>query len=408
LKQVVEDLLLPPESFESLLEGPRHDLRTKYARERQPCGNPLLGWWLLFRDSLCGEVFENWRRWLTLDYFRVASFAGSDGKSTSAGALPNAAVTQIHELQTRFQNPYAWADGLSQYYGTMYRSSFVMTFLLGAAAVFFAVLGVAIGGEASGHAETGGHSIGYFAELTLIVTILLIIIGGRRQLLHERWIDYRTLAERLRLAQFLSFWGGGGQELPTSPHLATYGNPAATWMRWYYREFERSAGLPNVKFDEPYLQACRQLWREKLLQEQIDYHRTTHHRFHKLEHRLHRIGLFLFWATLAVCLTHIVLTYLEVELPGEWLVLLAAFLPALGAALAGIRSQGEFQRVARRCLAMEARLKEYQQELDRLPTREHELDSVRLRDLSRRVAQTMANEMLDWRVVFQDRPLALP
>ncbi|HEX3657510.1 MAG TPA: hypothetical protein VHV55_17095 [Pirellulales bacterium] len=79
-----------------------------------------------------------------------------------------------------------------------------------------------------------------------------------------------------------------------------------------------------------------------------------------------------------------------------------------GAALAGIRSQGEFHRVARRSEAMAARLDELRLEMASVPTRADEPNSVRLNHCARRVAQLMINEMLDWRVVFQDRPLGLP
>jgi hypothetical protein len=43
-----------------------------------------------------------------------------------------------------------------------------------------------------------------------------------------------------------------------------------------------------------------------------------------------------------------------------------------------------------------------------VPTRPGELNSVRLNQNARQVAQLMVNETLDWRVVFQDRPLDLP
>jgi hypothetical protein len=43
-----------------------------------------------------------------------------------------------------------------------------------------------------------------------------------------------------------------------------------------------------------------------------------------------------------------------------------------------------------------------------IPARPSDLQSQEIRRVSERVAGLMLNETLDWRVVFQDRPLVLP
>ena len=85
------------------------------------------------------------------------------------------------------------------------------------------------------------------------------------------------------------------------------------------------------------------------------------------------------------------------------LIALGAFLPALGASLAGINSQGEFRRIAKRSEAMAEHLKKLLAEADamtltdRLPiTLRWSVDA----DLTAGVTQLMVNEVLDWRVVF--------
>jgi hypothetical protein len=57
---------------------------------------------------------------------------------------------------------------------------------------------------------------------------------------------------------------------------------------------------------------------------------------------------------------------------------------------------------------MEDRLAELQLDLASVPIQSGELSSVRLRECAGKVADLMINEMLDWRVVFQERPLGLP
>ncbi|HWC88855.1 MAG TPA: hypothetical protein VG433_04350, partial [Pirellulales bacterium] len=108
----------------------------------------------------------------------------------------------------------------------------------------------------------------------------------------------------------------------------------------------------------------------------------------------------------AICIAHLLARqFVEVD---DMLMIFAGLLPALAAALGGICSQGEFHRVARRSAAMALHLEELRLEMASVPTRAGELNSVHLSRYARKVAQLMINEMLDWRVVFQDRPLGLP
>ena len=91
-----------------------------------------------------------------------------------------------------------------------------------------------------------------------------------------------------------------------------------------------------------------------------------------------------------------------------FLITLNALLPACGAALAAIRSQGEFQRLVRRSEAMKEALTRLHLELSMIQPADNALKSQEIRRVAERIAQLMLNETLDWRVVFQDRPLVLP
>jgi hypothetical protein len=88
--------------------------------------------------------------------------------------------------------------------------------------------------------------------------------------------------------------------------------------------------------------------------------------------------------------------------------LCCAFFPALGAALAGLGNQGEFTRLEKRSRAMAERLKRVSEELGRLA---NSAGDIRMKDVTPRaldVAQLMVDEVLDWRVVFIDRPPKMP
>jgi hypothetical protein len=254
------------------------------------------------------------------------------------------------------------------------------------------------------------------AELLVIGGILALTYQGQIRKWHQRWIDYRTLAEHLRLSRCLILFGGGSQQKAYEGHKSTYGNPANTWMYWHYRAIERATGLPTLKFDSDFLISCKEIWKDGLIQSQIDYHHSSFKRFEKMDERLHQTGSFLFVATLIACILHLAHLWLEhdprlnwiPENAGMWMTLLCAFLPALGAAFAAIRNHSEVQRLAQRSKAMEETLVQLQKNMDEVPTSSDSLNSVKLRTHSNRVNDLMTNEMLDWRVVFQDRPLGLP
>jgi hypothetical protein len=92
---------------------------------------------------------------------------------------------------------------------------------------------------------------------------------------------------------------------------------------------------------------------------------------------------------------------------GPWLVMTSAVLPALGAALAGINNHGEFARMAKRSSGMAAGFAEYARQIAKMQGKRGQEDPVFLADvipLASTIAQTMVDEVIDWRVVVLDRP----
>ena len=373
LREQVQELLTPPAGHDSPNAHLPVTEREEYFKETPRRGRPLRWAWSVFQQMVTGRFSED------------------EASEVDPLYAPHLPAPLVAWLEASFVRHYKWANELSIYYAQMYRSAFLVSYLLAAVAVFFALIGTALHWE---------HVVFTYVELLIILTILGLTWYGRRQRWHERWVDYRMLAERLRLAQFLALLGGGGQPASVPAHLTTYGNPAATWMHWHYRAIERAAGLPDATVGAEYLSAVRTAWVTELVEEQRAYHRRTAERFEKIDHRLHRLGIGLFAATLVACGIHIVDSSRE----GLW-VLLAAVLPALAAALAAIRGQAEAPRLARRSLAMEKSLEQMKLELASVPVRPDEGNSQRLRQAADRVTELMVKEMLDWRVVVLDRPL---
>lgn len=419
LSSIIEKMLLPPK--ENYHAGPEStkSLRTEYFKEKQKGGNPHLGIWMLFRSFICGEIFSknDWQR--IFDAFVVKNFESEETqKADKFWNVKSEEVPRKHpiepETQTwindRYTRHYGWANGLSIFYGDMHRGAFLINYMLGVLAVFLALVCIALG--ISGKQQTGW----IVAELFVILGILALTYRGRMRKWHQRWIDYRILAEHLRLSRCMILFGGGSPQVVYEGHKSTYGNPAHTWMNWHFRAIERAAGIPNLIFDEQFLTSCKEIWKDGLVESQIHYHQKSFERSEKINKRLHLIGDFLFIATLVACLFHLAHLWLEhdsrfdwiPENAGNWMTVLCAFLPALGAAFAAIRSYSEAQRLAQRSKAMEETLTQLKEDMKDAPVAGNSLNSVNLRYNANRINNLMTREMLDWRVVFQDRPLGLP
>ena len=190
-------------------------------------------------------------------------------------------------------------------------------------------------------------------------------------------------------------------------------------MYWHLRAIERAIGIPNATVTPEYLGECLD-YLDKLAGSdsggQTRFHRTTHERNERLNHRLHVAALSAFALTLACIAAHLlplVVLRLGTELSQSarvegWLTLACATLPAFGAAMGGISNQGEFARIAKRSRAMANALESLAKEIDTLRTQKASgRGAPRLAQvaaLADRVTQLMVDEVVEWRVIFIDRP----
>lgn len=379
----------------------RDCLADYYAERPGGCGAGIL--WRCFRHVVGGRVGEDPR-----------SASGADGTSDARGDDPGPGG----DVRDALHALYAWSDRLAVRYSDRYRSAFILCFLLAATAVGFALLPVAWTGLAHGsHAAHAIEAACAGVELGLILAILAMVYLGRRCRWHERSIDYRLMAEMLRHHRLVVPLGGG-RPFPQIPaHWAAYGQPGTTWVAWYVRAIERAFGLPSASVDDGHVRHClADLGRS--LREQIGYHAANARRCGQIERRLHHWGIGTLILTLIACGLHLSPHLLHRPPPpslSSWLTVLCGFLPAVGAALAGINNQGEFRRIARRSEAMREHLGMMEQQIRALRQRAGADSGPEAQPFSRvaaaladDAARLMVNEVLDWRVVFLDRPLDPP
>ncbi|MDP1026852.1 hypothetical protein Q5H91_06485 [Sphingomonas sp. KR1UV-12] len=276
----------------------------------------------------------------------------------------------------------------------LFRSAFVSSFALAALAVALALFGLVV--------PVAVKPILAAGEFASIAMILLITSWGSRAGWHGRWLDQRTLAEELRCLSMSAMLGDlflrGAQGQDTG------------YAGQERRIIARGLGLPSARIDRAYLEEAHASL-AALLDDQIGYVRREAGRMHKLEHRLHRLGGALFTTTALVCagVLGIELVWTFSHAPGAHhslpigVTVVSAALPAIGAAIYGIRMQGDFAGAAERNSVLAKQLVELRRIVADEPPG---FDG--LRRLIRRTAELLTADVSQWLRTTRARPLSLP
>jgi hypothetical protein len=374
---IVDRILRPPQPPANDEDDKRKpDLRTEYFEERKPHRN-LWFFWKLFR-------------YLVSFHFQVQAVQVPDPEKVAGMS------------NKRLNSHYEWADTLADHYADKYRSSFVLCYLFGTLAVMLALLPLLVGSD-SKHPFlleiicSGG-------EFVAVSSILGLVRWGNRRQWHDRWMAYRLMAELVRQLRFLIPLGGGRPFPRLAPHLSQYGNPSESWMYWHSRSIDREIGLPNERVTPEYLKVCLG-YVSQVVNGQIVFHRAAARRSERIDRRLHWLGLGLFGLTFVPILAHFVRSW---PTDPNLRIFFAALLPAIGAGVAAIKNQGEFARISKRSRAMAERLEQMNKDLELSRESATALHSSHVAKYALDVAQLMVGEVLDWRVIFVDRPLTPP
>jgi hypothetical protein len=311
-------------------------------------------------------------------------------------------------INARIRPHYAWSDKLADLYADAHRSGFVASSLLAAGAVFTALLPVAA------HFGRRASIATALVEASILAFLVGLPMWARRRRWHEKWLEYRVLAELTRQLRILVPLGGARTLPRTAAHLSSYGDPARSWMNWQARAIARDIGVPDVRVDPDYMTArCAELLdflgAASPPRGQIGFHHMNAHRMERIHQRLHRMSLILFAVTILAVATNWILRFIHPDSPervSDWLILFSAFLPSLGAALASINNQGEFARLQRRGNAMEQSLTVLRDQIVDLAARPEGPSLARVSELSARLAEMMVDENTEWRIVVLDLPHA--
>ena len=335
-------------------------------------------------------------------------------KEVSPGPALDKALRQ--KLLPRF----VFADELAVLYANKYRSAYLSVYSWAAIAVWVALLGFA--------PQTRLDPLCFklilaVIEICIIVYISLKVRFGRGKKWHRRWLDYRALAETLRHVRFLACAGMFGGK-PTAAE------ERSAWWLWYLRATMREIGPPDGQLDAAAIHAI--LWgtRTEELQPQKEYHKGVVRVFERIEHIIHRMELGIVSLTVLVLAGFIVVVgwywfdqarttgdYAFAFKEGEdgpmawvyqlkpWVSIIAAGLPAVGAALGGIKFTGEFRSTALRSTAMVSAIDDLEERYDAM------LRGTKFKDARRLLlttASVLSEDINAFRAIFGQRNLTLP
>ncbi|PXX15537.1 hypothetical protein C8R27_11076 [Nitrosomonas ureae] len=362
-----------------------------------------------------------------------------------------------------FEHYRKQATDLNYHYSDLYRGAFLANYLMVIAAVILAVFSLTL---------LTGVTADCLSQWVLFVLLILgflklIFVGlitlNTHQANREKWndkaIDYRYLAERLRSMYYLPL---AGSHQPSKTTSFTSRKIQQSAVDWLFNSLVRAISpadldlehteivmIPAYDASDTYKTTVtinKQLTisakdvviqvRDRWIGEQIKYHAGNAATMHGIHVFIEKAALYLGLAIIAIVSADLILisgklfhwlsdgwlNFAKTATP--WLIMISAILPAIIAALGGIRFQSECQRLAERSKAMqtilEKRDKEIaQQTLDRIdrdkelahcqpsnlrPPQSHDsylgswaLDSLYLTE---HVATSFSQEVSEWAVLY--------
>ena len=411
IERVIERLLGPPEDTRTEIHEKK---RVKVGRYLEIFRGEKVS--SAFVRNVTGIVWGGMMRMLTARDERARPPSWRIKPSPEVGYPPpweNGASSGTSVLRQFVSPSYRRADYFATAYAVRHRGSTVWLVLLAPIAVLLAWWGTPFAYEVAGRSESVHESsLSIFMvlfELTVLLVIIVVYRRARNRYFHERWLDYRLLAERFRHLGFLWLMGRGSlvqrvpvQRSPEDPHTA--------WVNWWYRATARQLPVPNVVFNGAYLQWYAEFLRANVVKDQKQYMDTTYHTAEVAEHRLRTIAWWPFWAALGGASAHLLIAQFHWHVPNvvDGLITFCAFaLPGFGAALHAFASNLGLPEQALRSASTMRALDVILEGL-RIVDINKPLASVALGNLAQQTASALGDDLVGWRVDYLVRPTPQP
>lgn len=318
-------------------------------------------------------------------------------------ALPRADSGFADLVERSLLRRFAWADGISTYLSDAYRGGMVANFLLSSIAI---AAGIAY--QPLGIPKWPFAAI----ELLLLMAIILITWRGVRRRWHSRWFTTRRVAEYLRHAPILLALGVARP--PGRWPQGIYTN----WPEYHARAVLRHIGLPRAPMTRAYLREAMTNLLGRHVVEQRDYHIAKAHRLRHVHHSLDRMSETLFiLAVVSVSLYLLIEVGAATDLLAEdfphaaskLFTFLGVCFPTFGAAIAGIRYFGDFERFSAISQITAERLDGLDRRIGILAAdQEAMIDYALVADLAHEMDSIVVSEIENWQAVFAGKQITVP
>ncbi len=336
---------------------------------------------------------------------------------TMAGgkAAPGSPRHAPHDTAARrWFDRYEPADARAGDNAACYRSSYVWVFALGAAALIAAAVSLGIDAD-----HLGNKFLATLAEFIALGLIALFVILDGKLAWHRRSIEYRLLAELCRKQQALaplawvvpraSAWADTAPSPEREPD-APY--PQGTsWVAWLFSAWLRDTPLPTGTIDPAWVSRAKAAAQSDLLKDQIDYHTARRAQAYRASQRLVWLGEVGFFVVgfVVFCKLYLLWHLLgSSESPPQGFIhllgLAGAILPAIAAALVGIRFYAELELLAEQSDTMLIALRRANRQITELDPNEP-LASQALGGALAGVALLMLEDLDGWARLFRGKVL---
>jgi len=344
---------------------------------------------------------------LSVSYAASADYAGPHWDCVGKTAHEIGGDGFRDRLQSKLRARWETADNVANHYAHRFRSAYVLNFLLAALAVLLGLLilpaGIWLPTDKALHAK----SVLVVLELLCIGYILVNTYLGRLHGWHQKWLDYRSLAEALRPARLPILMGSS----PLRPGSVGTSTPGEAWVAWYVRSSLREIGPPTARIGPEQLRGVIDVAIDCEIKAQIAYHEDNFKKLEKLDHRMEKTALCLLYLTLFAGIVFLCGwgyylfdsdAKLAKDLLKPWTTFFGGALPVFGAALFGMRATGDFRSAARQSRRMVKDLQWLEQQLSR---QRDAPDRHALRRTLAQITRTMADDMNVWGLIYSERGL---
>jgi hypothetical protein len=227
-------------------------------------------------------------------------------------------------------------------------------------------------------------------EVILLLGLLSIPLVNRRWRLHEQWISYRFLSERLRSAYFLTL-AGTGDRRNRPARLAYVSDSSEAWIERALSEV--MARRPGLDMSPSDATSLRDYLNRYWISSQITYHKKAGFLQGRSDQRLTRATAVLFAVTLVAAVIHMLGVGVRGSDESNWealLIVLSIAVPAIGAAVHGVGTQREYRRHSDRYRRMAELLVRLQEDMGQAESLE------RIREIAADTERIMREESSDW------------